>query len=141
MADGIATGQCYFNFSSEVLSRTSSHVCGRWHWPMFLLRDGLFTHLYNASFIALLSFLSSLPTMLKLSMVTLWPVVLKWSYIEKLPFDVLWTSLQMFLSILQCIPHHNLPCHICIYTWLHSSFRWDLDLLEPLGGSWWYCLL
>ena len=31
----------YFKFSSEMLSRTSSHICGRWYLPMFLLRDGL----------------------------------------------------------------------------------------------------
>ena len=29
-------GQSYFKFSSEVLSRTSSHMCGRWYyrWTM-----------------------------------------------------------------------------------------------------------
>ena len=60
----------YFNFSSGVLSRTSSHMCGIWYLPMFLLRDGLLTLMYNASFIHLLRFWSSLPTMLKFSMVT-----------------------------------------------------------------------
>ena len=33
MADFIAT------ISSEVLNRTSSHMCGRWNLPIFLLRD------------------------------------------------------------------------------------------------------
>ena len=28
---------------SEVLSRTLSHMCGRWYLPMFLFRDGLLT--------------------------------------------------------------------------------------------------
>ena len=38
VADGIATyGQISFNFSSEVLNRTSSPMCGRWYLPMFLL--------------------------------------------------------------------------------------------------------
>ena len=64
----MATGSDYFSFSSEVLIRTSSHMCGRWNLPMFLLRDGL------------LMFWSSLPTMLKFSMAMLRPVVLKWSY-------------------------------------------------------------
>ena len=41
VADGIATGQLYFSFSSEMLSRTSSHMCGIWNLPTFLLRDGL----------------------------------------------------------------------------------------------------
>ena len=66
----------YLNFSSEVLCRISSHIWGRWYLPMFLFRDGLFTLMYNASLIHLQRFWSSLPTMLKLSMVTLWPVVL-----------------------------------------------------------------
>ena len=64
-------GQSYFNLSSEVLRRTSSHMCGRWYLPMFLFRDGLLTLINNASFIKLLRFWSSLPTMLKFSIVTL----------------------------------------------------------------------
>ena len=28
----------YFILSSELLSRTSSHTCGRWHLPTFLFR-------------------------------------------------------------------------------------------------------
>ena len=69
VADGIATGSDYSSFNSEVLIRTSSHMCGRWYLPMFLLRDGLLTLMNSASFIHLLRFWSSLPTMLKLSMV------------------------------------------------------------------------
>ena len=42
---------------------------GRWYLPMFLLRDGLLTLMYNASFITLLRFWSSIPTMQKFSMV------------------------------------------------------------------------
>ena len=41
VAYGIATGQLYFSFSSEMLSRTSSQKCGRWNLHTFLLRDGL----------------------------------------------------------------------------------------------------
>ena len=69
----------YFNLSSEVLNRTSSQMWGRWNFPIFLLRDGLLTLMYSASLIALLMFWSSLPTMLKFSMVTWWPVMLLWS--------------------------------------------------------------
>ena len=36
-----------------MLSRTSSHICGRWYLPMFLFRDGLFLLMYRASLIAL----------------------------------------------------------------------------------------
>ena len=46
-------GWSYFNFRSEVLSRTSSHMWGRWYLPMFLFRDGIFTLMNNASFIYL----------------------------------------------------------------------------------------
>ena len=56
-----------FNLSSEVLNRTSSHMCSRWNLPTFLFRGGLLTLMNKASLIALLRFWSSLPTMLKLS--------------------------------------------------------------------------
>ena len=57
---------CYFNFSSWVLSRTSSHMCGRWYLPMFLLRYGLLALMYNASFIHLLRFLVFPPHYVKI---------------------------------------------------------------------------
>ena len=71
-----------------MLNRTSSHMCGRWYLPMFLLRDGLFTLMYIASLIALIRFWSSLPSKLKLSMVVLWPVMLKRSYVGRGPSGV-----------------------------------------------------
>ena len=52
LADGIAKS-AYFNLSSEMLCRTSSHMCGRWYLPIFLLRDGSFTLIYRASFMVL----------------------------------------------------------------------------------------
>ena len=58
-------GSVQFSLNSEVLNRTSSHICGRWNLPIFLLRDGLLTLINNASLIALLRFWSSLPTVLK----------------------------------------------------------------------------
>ena len=79
VADGIATGSSYFNLSSEVLYRTSSHMWGRLYLPIFLFRDGLLTLIYRASLMALMRFCSSLPTILKFSKETWWPVVLKWS--------------------------------------------------------------
>ena len=46
-----AMGQrCYFSFSSEVLNRTSSQIWGRCYLPIFLLRGGLLTLIYNAFF-------------------------------------------------------------------------------------------
>ena len=47
-------------------TRTSSHVCGRWYLPTFLLRDGSLALMYIASFIALFRFCSSFPTIVKL---------------------------------------------------------------------------
>ena len=141
LADETAKGSVQFSLSSEVLNKTSSYICDRWNLPMFLLRDGLLTLINNVSWIALLRFWSSLPTILKLSMVMLWPVVLKWSNIGRVPSDVPWTSLQKPLRTLQCIPHHNPTYHICIYRWPHSSSRLDLGLWGPPRGSWWCCLL
>ena len=89
MADGIAIGwnACwadvialwqmflplghYFNLSSMLLIRTSSHTCGRWYLPIFLFRDGLLTLMNIDSLISLERFCSSLPTILKLFKVVL----------------------------------------------------------------------
>ena len=60
----------YLSFSSGLLYRTSSHMWGRWYLPRFLFRDGLLTLMYKASFMVLMRFWSSLPTILKFSMVT-----------------------------------------------------------------------
>ena len=53
-----------FILSSELLSRTSSHTCGRWYLPTFLFRDGLLTLFYIDSFMNLMriwSLWSSMP--------------------------------------------------------------------------------
>ena len=71
----------YFEFSSEMLSKTPSHICGRWYLPIFLFRDGLLTLMYRASFMVLMRFWSSLPSMEKSSIVTAWPEMLRWSCI------------------------------------------------------------
>ena len=127
----------YFNLSSEMLARTSSHTCGRWYLPTFLFRDGSLTLMYIASLIALIWFKSSLPTILKLLMETLWPLMLLWSYMGEGGSDVPWTFPQMFLRILQCILHHSPPCHSDICIWPHFVLAWDPYPLEPSGGSWW----
>ena len=93
-----------FSLSSEVLNRASSHIWGRWYIPMFLFRDGLLTHIYNASFIVLMRFWSSLPTMLKYSIVVVWPVVLKWSYIWDGAF---WCSLNLCPNVLEDCPIYS----------------------------------
>ena len=76
----LALVSIYFRLSSEMLSRTSSQICGRWYLPIFLFRDGLFALMYKASFYgSQKGFVSSLPMMVKLSIVTLWPEMLTWS--------------------------------------------------------------
>ena len=83
----------YFILSSEMLNRTSSHMWGRWYLPVFLFRDGMLTHMYIASFISLMMFWSSLPTILKFSNIVIWPVVLKWSHIWGRSFQVFFKPL------------------------------------------------
>ena len=114
----------YFKLGSEMLSRTSSQICGRWYLPMFLLRDGLFALMYRASFMVHKRFWSSLPSMVKLSMVTSWPEMLRWSYMGMGPLDVPCTSLQNFLLTLQYTHHHNPPCHTYICMWPHFFEEW-----------------
>ena len=91
----------YFNLISGMFNRTSSHICGRWYLPIFLFRDGLLTLMYRASFIALLRFWFSLPTILKFSTLMLWPVVLKWSNMEEGAF---WCSLNLSPKVLEDSP-------------------------------------
>ena len=62
---------CFGYNISEVFHRTSSQMCGRWYLPMFLFRYGLLTLIYRASLMVLMGFWSSLPTILKLSMLIL----------------------------------------------------------------------
>ena len=91
----------YFNFSSEVLNGTSSHMCGRWNLPTFLFRDGLLTLINKASLIALFRFWSSLPTMLKLSILMSWPEMVVWSKMGEGPF---WCSLNLSPNTLEDSP-------------------------------------
>ena len=58
----------FFVFSSEMENRTLSQMCGRLYLPIFLLRIGLSTLMYNAFFMALATFCPSLPIILKFSM-------------------------------------------------------------------------
>ena len=132
----------YFILSSEVFNRTSPQICGRWYLPMFLLRGGLLTLIYRASLMVLMRFWSSLPTMLKNFLNWFCD---QWCYNGQIwgmgPFDVPWTSLQMFWRIPLYILHHTSPYHIYICRWLHFSSIGDLCPLEPPGGFWWYYLL
>ena len=87
-----------------MLARTSSHACGRWYLPTFLFRDGSLTLMYMASLIALIWFKSSLPTILKLLMETLWPLMLPWSYMGQGGFR--W-SLNLSPNVLEDSPMYS----------------------------------
>ena len=103
LADVIAMG-LYFIFSSVVLTRTSSHIWGRWYLPMFLFRDGLLTLIYIDSFINLERLCSSLPTILKLFNVVEWPVMLLWSNIGEGAFRC---SLYLSPNVLAVSPMYS----------------------------------
>ena len=103
-----------------MFNRISSHMCGRWYLAMFLLRDGLLTLIYKASLMVLMRFWSSLSTMLKLSMVTVWPEVLKWSYIGEGDF---WCSINLSA---------NDPADSPIYFSSHSTLSHLYLYVTPL---------
>ena len=65
----------YFVSSSEMENRTLSQMCGRLYLPIFLLRVGLVTLMYIASFITLAIFGPSLPIILKFLTAVEWLVV------------------------------------------------------------------
>ena len=121
-----------------MLNRTSSHICGRWYLPMFLFRDGLLTLMYRTSFIALLRFWSSLPTMLKLSILMLWPVVLKWSNMGK---PEIWESLGWYqakacpqLQILVLFLR-KIEFTLCQTEWETFICKYQPDLKPYPGGT------
>ena len=129
VADGIATkGQFYFKLSSEVINRSSSHMCGRLYLPMFLLRDGSLTLMYNASLMDLMRFWSSLPTILNFSIVTVWPEVLEWSYIGEGAF---WCSLNLSPNVLDDSPRYSSSHSTLSYLYLYmTSLFWRMGSLS-----------
>ena len=142
--DGMATGQ--FSFNSDVVCRTSSHIWGRWYLPIFLFRDGSLTLMNKASFIALVRFWSSLPTIVKLLMVTSWPEVLLWSNIGEGAF---WCSLNLSAKFLADSPIyssvHPWWLHLNLYMTPLLFFKGSLSLgairrffivWPPLKNTW-----
>ena len=94
----------YLSLSSEMLARTSSQTCGRWYLPTFLFKDGSLTLMYIASLIVLIWFKSSLPTISKLLMVTLWPLMLLWSCMGEGDFRC---SLNLSPNVLEDSPIYS----------------------------------
>ena len=65
----------YLSHSQGVSCSTTSHMWGSWYLPRFLLRDGLFTWMYMAPFMVLVTPCASLSTTVKHSKFTWCPVV------------------------------------------------------------------
>ena len=126
VVDGKTTKVDYFSFSSQVLNKTSSQTCGRWYLPTFLFRDESLTLMYRASLIVLIRFRSSLPTMLKLLMVTLWPVMLLWSYMGEGAFRC---SLNLSPKVLEESPMYS-SSHSTLSHW----YLWMTPLLFCIGS-------
>ena len=108
----------YSNLSSDMLCRTSSHMCGRWYLPMFLFRDGLLTLIYRASFIVLRRFWPSLPTISKLSIVTLWPEMTEWSWMGE---GVLRCSLNLSAKFLADSPMYSSSQSTLLHLYLYMT--------------------
>ena len=137
MADVITTVSICFKFSSEMLSRTSCQICGRWYLPMFLLRDGLLALMYRASFMVLKRFWSSLPSMVKLSIVTSWPEMLWWSYMGD---GALRCSFNLSSKFLADSPIYSSWQSTLSHLYLYMTPLFYLLGLCPLGtwgGLWW----
>ena len=138
-----ATGSVYFNFSSLLLIRTSSHIWGRWYLPMFLFRDGLLTLINIDSLISLDRFCSPLPTMLKFSSEVVWPVALLWSWIGEGAFrcslnlspNVLDVSAMYSLITFQPVTfepvnYTTLFCYVVFIFWCHQFIFQGLSTLK-----------
>ena len=139
----LATGSIYFNFSSLLLIRTSSHIWGRWYLPMFLFKDGLSTRINIDSLISLERFCSSLPTMLKFLSEVVWPLVLLQSWIGEGAFgcslnfspNVLEVSLDVLLITFQPftfdpVNYAILFCYVVFIFWCHQFILQGLSTLK-----------
>ena len=61
-------GAVYLSLGTDDLTDTSSHICGIWYLPIFLLRDGSLTRIRIGILMDLAILDSPLHTMLKFSM-------------------------------------------------------------------------
>ena len=134
-----------------MLNRTSSHMWGRWYLSLFLFRDGLLTLRHIDSFISLMRFWSSLPTILKLSSIVVWPTVLKRSYIGE---GVLRCSLNLSPNVLADSPMYSslhstlshlylymMPLFLVIWSLAFGANRRCLMVLPPLKYTCMPCFL
>ena len=128
---------CYLSLSSGEFINTSSHFCGSWYLPVFLLRDGSFTLMRMASLMHLAKLWSSLPTILKLLIDKSWPVVLWWSWMGDGAFMC---SLYLSANVLPDSPMYSssqttLP-HLHQYITPISCLTVSLSLGFTTEGPW-----
>ena len=97
----------FLSFNSVIVKSILSHICGRLYFPMFLFRVGLLTLMNMASLMVLAILLSSLPKILKLSIVVLWPLAVWWWKIGEGVFMCSLKSLQKSLEILSKVPRQR----------------------------------
>ena len=129
-------------------------MCGRLYLPMFLLRVGLLTLMYIASFMALALLWPSLLIILKFSTIVVWPVI--FCHVQKLMMmllNVLCTSLQKFwlnpqyTSSSSCPPTLEPVYNVTLFSfcfsvlWKHQqilqsvpSFNMHLDIILATDG-------
>ena len=90
----------YFKCSSEMLSRTSSQMCGRWYLPIFLFRDGLLILIIGLLLLFLRGF--GLPSPVWKSC-QLWHCDLEQDFLRpRRSHDRIWRKLVLQLKYLFC---------------------------------------
>ena len=122
-----------FSWRTVVLSRTSSHIWGKWNSPMFLLTDGSLSLMYMASLMVLVMLCASLLTMENV----IHTCVMTCGVSKIVDRERGQRSLQTPL----CIPHHTLVCHPCTCRLLNFSLWCYPCPWEPLGVSFGVCIL
>ena len=111
-----------------MLNRTSSHIWGRWYWPMFLLRDRLLTCMYTVSLFV--SWGSAPPSLL------FWNFPLNWCDLwcynghiwGKGVSDVLWTLPKSSWWSLIYFSSHSTLSHLYLYMTTLVLAMWSLSL-------------
>ena len=116
-----------------MLNRTSPHMWGRCYLPIFLFGDGLLTLMYIASFISLMRFWSSLPSILKFSSVVIWPVVLKWLYTGEGAFKC---SLNLSPNVLEDSYVFPITFHPVTFEHLYMMPLFFVIWSLSLGATW-----
>ena len=125
-------GYYLFIFSSGMDCNIPSQRCGRLYFLMFLFNVGLFTLMYMASFTALAILWSSLPIILKFSLVVMWPVLFWCSCIGDGAFRC---SLYLFSKVLADSPIYSSSQSILSHLTQYITLLFFLMLSLSLGDT------